>query len=89
MTPREDLLIAEFMKEDLPFCLDRALTRTIDSFCYNPLSLVPRDAIRRCARVKYTTKTKDRWGIGSVNRSNSIGPRFDRFISLVIPDKDL
>ena len=34
------------MKEDSPFCLIRAITRTIIGLCYTPLSLAPRDAPR-------------------------------------------
>jgi len=45
------LLITEFLKEDSPFCLTRAITRTMTGPCYTPLSLAPRDAPRRCGRI--------------------------------------
>jgi len=41
------LLITEFIKEDSPFCLTHAITRTMIGPCYTPLSLAPRDAPRR------------------------------------------
>ena len=33
----EWLLITEFIKEDSPFCLTRAITRTMIGPCYTPL----------------------------------------------------
>ena len=38
------LLITEVIQEDSPFCLTRAITRTMIGLCYTPLSLAPRDA---------------------------------------------
>ena len=38
------LLITEFIKEGSPFCLTRAITRTMIGLCYTPLSLAPRIA---------------------------------------------
>ena len=43
---RQMLLITEFIKEDSPFCLTRAITRTMVGPCYTPLSLAPRGAPR-------------------------------------------
>jgi len=36
--------MAAFLKEDSPFCLTRAISRTLIGLCYTPLSLGPRDA---------------------------------------------
>ena len=36
-------LITEFIEEDSPVCLTRAITRTMIGPCYTPLSLAPRD----------------------------------------------
>ena len=34
------------------YCLTYAISRTMIGPCYTPLSLVPKDAPRRCARMK-------------------------------------
>ena len=36
---RSSYMITEFIKEDSPFSLSRAITRTMIVLCYNPLSL--------------------------------------------------
>ena len=46
------LLIIEFIEEDSPFCLTRAIIKTMIGPYYTPLSLAPRDAPRRCAWMK-------------------------------------
>ena len=35
------ILITEFIKEDSPLCLPRAITRTMIGLCYTLLSLAP------------------------------------------------
>jgi len=44
-------LITEFIKDDSPFCLAHAISRTMNSPCPRSV-LVPTDASRRCARMK-------------------------------------
>jgi len=49
---RRLLLITKFIKEDSPFCLTRAITRTMIGLCYTPLSLAPSDTPQRCEQMK-------------------------------------
>jgi hypothetical protein len=56
------LLITGFIKEDSLLLIDSCHIQDYGRSMF-PRSLVPRDAPRRCAQVKQTPKTKDRfWG---------------------------
>jgi hypothetical protein len=44
--------MTELIKEDLPSCLTRAITSTMISLCYTPLSLVPRLSLPYHSRLE-------------------------------------